>query len=191
MFYLFTANTSLQKISPPCYRKPSYKTIVINKCACFHVVGGWLESFLLTSESVEDTGASLFLKLEPQRRFCIAYKKEEKKRRRWMWLSGQVGSRLNFETKLSLHDDGNDDDDCGTMVTERVDWLIDWNGMECGNDTFYGGGKLKKTPWAGLRIATNWTHDIMNSRTENQTCTIVKVVSRDIAKPQLLAQFSG
>ena len=89
--YLFTANTSLQKISPTCYRKPSYKTIVINKCACFHVVGGWLESFLLTSESVEDTGASLFLKLEPQRRFCIAYKKEEKKRRRWMWLSGQVG----------------------------------------------------------------------------------------------------
>ena len=30
--------------------------------------------------------------------------------------------RLNFETKLSLHDDGDDDDDdCSTMVTERVD----------------------------------------------------------------------
>ena len=72
-----------------------------------------------------------------------------------------------------------------------IDWLIEMEFLECGNDTFYGGGKLEKTPWAGLRIATNWTHDIMNSRTENQTCTIVKVVSRDIAKPQLLAQFSG
>ena len=36
--------------------------------------------------------------------------------------------RLNFETKLSLHDDGDDDDDCSTMVTERVDRLK-WSGM--------------------------------------------------------------
>ena len=69
-----------------------------------------------------------------------------------------------------------------------VDWLIE---MECGNDTFYGGRNWRKPLEQGQEIATNSTHETWNSGTENQTCTIVKAVSRDIAKPQLHDQFSG
>lgn len=90
--------------------------------------------------------------------------------------------RLNFETKLSLHDDGDGDDDCSTMVTERVDWL-NWSGVWVEMILFMEEENWRRPLEQGWEIATNSTHEIMNSRTENQTCTIVKVVSRILLNP--------
>lgn len=91
--------------------------------------------------------------------------------------------RLNFETKLSLHHHHHHHGHRKGSLIE-MEWNVEMI-------LFVEEENLRRPLERGWEIATNSSHEIMNSRTENQTCTIVKVVSRDIAKPQLLAQFSG